>query len=132
MTIRKLLALPATVGLLFSLTASPALGAVTFYGTCGFQVSNIPGGSNVRSDAATDANAVVQNIYVHSEFYRDGVYLGTFNDDEVNRSHAEAWGNWNFSFGYEHPTYRVKSWHNIKVSGVWKTQLFCDYSWTKP
>ena len=55
-----------------------------------------------------------------------------FNDDGVNRSHAQAWSGWNYSFPWEHPTYRVKSWHNIKDHGVWHTQKFCDFSWQKP
>jgi len=122
--------LPAVLvglALLLPLSATPA-AAATFTAACGFNQS----GNNVQSDAFTDASVQAQNIYVHSEFYRDGAFLGNFNDDGVNRSHAEAWSGWNYSFPWEHPRYRVKSWHDIRVGNIWQTEKFCDFSWTKP
>jgi hypothetical protein len=106
--------------------------SVTWTASCGFGVSNAFAGTYVNSDAVTDANQQVPAIYAHSEFYRDGSYLAGPNDDEANRSHAEAVSGQNFSYTWEHPTYRVKSWHNIKVGSTWQTQRFCDFSWTKP
>lgn len=116
---------PAPSGQVVALT-------VTWTASCGFGVSNAIAGTYVRSDAVTDANQQVSAIYAHSEFYRDGSFLAGPNDDETNRSHAEAISGWNFSYTWEHPTYRVKSWHNIEVGTVWQSQRFCDFSWTKP
>jgi hypothetical protein len=112
--------------------AGPVAASTGFTAACGFSVSNAFAGSYVRSDAYTDTSVQAQNIYVHSEFYRDGSYLAGPNDDEINRSHAEATSGSNFSYSWEHPTYRVKSWHNIRVGNVWQVQKFCDFSWTKP
>lgn len=112
--------------MVFPLSATPAAPS-SFGAGCGFNRS----GNNVQATAYTDTTYQVANIYAHLEFYRDGAYLGTWNDDGVNRSHAQAFSSWNYSLPWEHPTYRVKSWHNIKDHTAWHTVVTCDFTWTK-
>lgn len=123
----RLPAVMVGLALLLPLSATP-VAASTFTAACGFNQN----GNNVRSTAWTDTSVQVPNIYVHSEFYRDGAFINNFNDDGVNRSHAQKESGWNYSFPWEHPTYRVKSWHNIRDHNLWHTVKFCDVSWTKP
>ena len=123
----RLPAILVGLALILPLSATP-VAASAFGAGCGFNQS----GNNVQATAYTDTTYQVANIYAHLEFYRDGAYLGTWNDDGVNRSHAQAFSSWNYSLPWEHPKYRVKSWHNIKDHGVWHTVLSCDFSWTKP
>ena len=122
----RLPAILVGLALILPLSATP-VAASSFTAACGLEQN----GNNVRSVAWTDTSVQVANIYVHSEFYRDGIFQGNFNDDGVNRSHAQAYSGWNYSFPWEHPTYRVKSWHNIKDHGVWHTVKYCDVSYTK-